>query len=254
MLVHREQCCDGFGLSRLPTLCLRTGFHCRIRCPTRTSRLCMSFFAVSIRRTHETFTAELCITGIGAPHRLPPPLGEPLLLPDEHWQVHYVKFEPGLLVSAGNDQRLLLWDHHSYNEQHFCSTTNEGSLHDDIPLTGGFGGRHNLPPERCNLESTRRARRKNDGSKSGKSREVASETRKIGGAKIGSYQRAAPNIAEYATRKDRGCARDVWTCSVSVSELRLAEKPNWVTSTCLPHEVLLLADTSSEVKVLRRRG
>lgn len=39
-----------------------------------------------------------------------------------------------------------------------------------------------------------------------------------------------------------------------LSVMWLEEKPNWVSSTAVPYEALLVTDTSSEVKILRRRG
>ena len=43
-------------------------------------------------------------------------------------------------------------------------------------------------------------------------------------------------------------------CSVPLSAMLLEEKPNWMTSLTVPYDAMALADTSSEVKIVRVRA
>lgn len=43
-------------------------------------------------------------------------------------------------------------------------------------------------------------------------------------------------------------------CSTPLCGLWLEDKPNWISSVTVPYDAVVVADTSSEAKVLRKRG
>ena len=68
-------------------------------------------------------------------------------------------------------------------------------------------------------------------------------------------ERSTDNGEEGELPSGEGCQNERGvTCSTALSMVFLEEKPNWVASLDAPYDALVLADTSSEVKILGRRG
>ncbi|CAM9995203.1 unnamed protein product [Choristocarpus tenellus] len=162
-------------------------------------------------------------------------------------QVHYPSFSPQLLLSAGNDRMILLWDHRAFAEDllRMPPPTQEvgpSANLDDSSITN--------PPPLLEDQSVGqsgvqyRCQRKKKGGHCRKARKG------VGGGR------------EMKTGEGEGSARGETSvvptglvdCSTPVAALELSEKPNWVTSAVVPYESLLLADTSSSVKVFRKSG
>lgn len=173
-------------------------------------------------------------------------------------QVHYASFDPKLLVSAGNDQNLLLWDQRQFEHHTEDSKSNSGG-----------GGRA-----------------AGDGSGVSKSRKARPSGKKKGRSK-GVHNKHQPAEADGAERRDNGREdlsggniregvgpevevgsgpsetgetatedlRDgIVRCSVPLLSVHLEEKPNWVTSFTVPYAAIAVADTSSIAKILRTHG
>ncbi|CAM9361350.1 unnamed protein product [Ectocarpus fasciculatus] len=172
-------------------------------------------------------------------------------------QVHYPSFDAKLLVSAGNDQNLLLWDQRQFE-------------HHTEDLKGNSGGGGGAAGDGSGVSKSRKSRP--SGKKKGKSKGVnRSQPAEVDGAQRRDNRRedsSGENIREgLGPEVDVGSAaseagetttedlRDgIVRCSVPLLSVRLEEKPNWVTSFTVPYAAIAVADTSSVVKILRTYG
>ena len=161
-------------------------------------------------------------------------------------QVHYPCFDSKLLVSAGNDQRLLVWDQRQFEHRPEPSSRFKG---------GGGGGGVGSDGEK--LKQPGKKKGKTKGLNKNKS---ASATAVQPSSNDGAFSTSgvtgrgssdgAGGVQAPAPREDGGVVR----CSSPLLSVRLEDKPNWVTSLGTPYPAIAIADTSSVAKVLRRHG
>lgn len=183
-----------------------------------------------------------------------------LCIPHHPWilraQVHYPIFDAGLLMSAGNDRRLLVWDHRQFERE-------------ILPADGRDAKECHLGPGK----PTEITAKDTNGTASGKKGSKGSNKKKS--RKKGGTKPATPDgeMVEKDTAKtllkrptegrqegegdlpegvsvSSGCRV---SCSIPLSSIVLEDKPNWVTSLMVPFNAIVVADTSSDAKILRPR-
>lgn len=158
-------------------------------------------------------------------------------------KVHYPSFDSKLLISAGNDQRLLAWDQGRFERRSNPSSRDDG---------GGVG------------DETSRARaspksNKKKGKAKGAGKGNSALPKSVRPASHGSTSTeqlpagvgVGAGTSESPQRREES---NVVRCSTPLLSMRLEEKPNWVASLVVPYPALAIADTSSVVKILRRSG
>eukprot|EP00903_Cladosiphon_okamuranus_P011662 g10969.t2 len=161
-------------------------------------------------------------------------------------QVHYPCFDSKLLISAGNDQRLLVWDQRQFEQRPKPSSrTKVGGSGDGGSSISGGGGEK--------LKQT---------GKKGKSKVLNKQKSAQATAEQSSPNETASTISEGAgqgSSRGLGGAKGpapveedgVVRCSNPLLSVRLEEKPNWVASLTTPYPAIAIADTSSVAKILR---
>lgn len=169
-------------------------------------------------------------------------------------QVHYPCFDSKLLTSSGNDRRLLVWDHRPFHLEAESSPANGGagtaasSAEREEGRGGGSGGG-------CKLHSGgKKKSRKKDAGKSAVAAAAAAAAAAAKQAHERRLQESAPEnngVLRPGGRREEGGRI---SCSVPLLAMRLEEKPNWMTSLTVPYDAMALADTSSEVKIVRIRA
>lgn len=172
-------------------------------------------------------------------------------------QVHYPSFDPKLLVSAGNDQNLLLWDQRQFEHHTEDSKGNSGDG------GGAAGGGSGVSKSRKSRPSGKKKGRSN-GVKKHQPAEVDGAQRGDNGRKDLSgrniRKELGPEAEVGSVSSEAGetateCLRDgIVRCSVPLLSVHLEEKPNWVTSFTVPYAAIAVADTSSVAKILRTHG
>eukprot|EP00752_Nemacystus_decipiens_P002080 g1991.t1 len=164
-------------------------------------------------------------------------------------QVHYPCFDSRLLVSAGNDQRLLVWDQRQFEQRSEPSSRTKGGGGDGGSSSGGGGGGGRL----------RQAGKKKGRAKGLNKQMLATATAgqpssndatSAKSDETGHCGSGGATMQEPAPREEGGILR----CSRPLLSMRLEEKPNWVTSLATPYPAIAIADTSSVAKILRRHG
>lgn len=162
--------------------------------------------------------------------------------------MHYPRFDSKLLISAGNDQRLLVWDQRQFERLSDPSSRIRGGAGDSGGGGGGDGekfkqaGKKKGKTKGLNKQKSASAtvgQPSSDDTASTKSEETKQGS--SGGA--GGTKGLAP-------QEEDGIVR----CSQPLLSMRLEEKPNWVTSLATPYCAIAIADTSSVAKILRRHG
>ncbi|CAM9878611.1 unnamed protein product [Ectocarpus sp. 6 AP-2014] len=172
-------------------------------------------------------------------------------------QVHYPSFDPKLLVSAGNDQNLLLWDQRQFE-------------HHSEELKGNIGDGGGAAVGDSGVSKSRKSRL--SGKKKGRSKgvnkhqpaEVDGAQRRDNGREdlsggnirkeVGPEAEVGSVSSEAGETATEGLRDDIVRCSVPLLSVRLEEKPNWVTSFTVPYAAIAVADTSSVAKILRAHG
>ncbi|CAM9897195.1 unnamed protein product [Discosporangium mesarthrocarpum] len=172
-------------------------------------------------------------------------------------QVHFSVFDPEVLVSTGNDCRMLIWD-----RQTFTIETPPSLDSAEAPAAGNPPGVANnsmattaAQPACKSLGSGKRTgqhkKKKKRGAPGGNPSGVRSEG-EDGGLGQGLGLGAGGDTGAGAGARGGGTEPGgvvEWKSPLAVVDL--GDKPNWVTSCLSPCECLLLADTSNSVKVLR---
>ncbi|CAM9293257.1 unnamed protein product, partial [Hapterophycus canaliculatus] len=192
-------------------------------------------------------------------------------------QVHYPSFDPKVLLSAGNDRRLLVWDQQQFAHRPDDSSCNDRSGDDHY---GGGGSRvtHNSSGEAGAVSKTRRSAK--SGKKKGRARNAVKHESTAPPPTTG---RRPDSDAEHETKEESGGGSansvgglrertsrvftdeidppgtasrgdGIVRCSVPLLSMRLEDKPNWVCSFSVPYQAIAIADTSSVAKILRRHG
>lgn len=183
-------------------------------------------------------------------------------------KVHYPCFNQEVLVSAGNDQRLIFWDHRPFeHSQRRCARPKNS------PAAEGGNARksegdHGVVPNhnRKSHSSGKRKARATKGAKGSSAPAVGLQgSRDTSLSRSQGPQEGGADYCGTATGGGGGgdegggtgegrmmCPHT--TCSIPLSITSLEEKPNWISSVSVPYDAILVADTSSEAKVLRRRG
>ncbi|CAM9836745.1 unnamed protein product [Ascophyllum nodosum] len=185
-------------------------------------------------------------------------------------QVHYPRFDPTLLVSSGNDRRLLFWDHRPFEQAVESRDGNSSSSKNSRTSAGNSispRGQGCSPRLRNVEETPGGAQSSNPRKKMGRGRKgKRSSSRAVDQHRAVEPQtprsilttpeeRSTDNGEEGELPSGEGCQNERGvTCSTALSMVFLEEKPNWVASLDAPYDALVLADTSSEVKILGRRG
>lgn len=232
--------------------------------------------------------------------------------------MHYPVFDSNVVVSAGNDQRLVLWDRRplvqaaAEEATRKANSTVVGAI--QVPdgrgvqsLTGHQSSNSNSknvnasggPRDAVVMEKSRNAKQYLGKKKKGRGTKAVGKFQSSRGGEetlmthSGDTSQELPcndaatrevsmqstatvhdvNAAGKSIRsedinrrmEDGGRVQAKQTmqevggvCHVKSSQplfvVWLEDKPNWVSSTAVPYEALLVTDTSSEVKILRRRG
>lgn len=183
-------------------------------------------------------------------------------------------------MSTGNDRRLIVWDHRPFDDEATtaCAATKSSSSNGhrragatSVSREGSlpspeYAGRMNMmtTAQQCD-DSTQVTKWRDGGNKKGRPRKGA--VRKKNGALPMASNRSVDatriprstldqELQDRNGNADEGVGGKVGgvICSVALSTASLKEKPNWITSLSKPYEALVLADTTSEVKILCRRG
>lgn len=155
------------------------------------------------------------------------------------FKVHYPSFDSNLLISAGNDQRLLVWGQRQFEHQNSSASRLGGG-----GGSGGGGGGDVVKPKKL----------KQSGRKKGKTRGA---TRK---ASDKAQEREEANSSSAATDESGEAATTeshedgIVRCTVPLFSMRLEEKPNWITSCAAPYAAIVIADTSPVAKIMRWCG
>ncbi|CAM9549411.1 unnamed protein product [Scytosiphon promiscuus] len=197
-------------------------------------------------------------------------------------QVHYPSFASEILFSAGNDKRLLVWDQRQFVDQpNDLSGTHEGRdthsgggdsrVADDC--TGAVGavtktkksvksgkkkGRAKNTAQRdikTPPQTTSRPPGSDAGNERAKGREDGWGQGRAADSAGGPRERTSRSFtAESNPAGAEGRDAGIVRCSVPLLSMRLEEKPNWVSSFGVPYPAVVMADTSSVAKILRRHG
>lgn len=161
-------------------------------------------------------------------------------------KVHYPRFDSNLLLSAGNDQRLLVWDHRQFEHR---------SDHASRTRSGGEdrgGGDSSSGGEKLKQSGKKKGKRKGANKQKSASAKVGQssgyDAASTNGEETGQGSAGGAGGAKGAPQEDD----DVVRCSRPLLSMRLEEKPNWVTSLATPYPAIAIADTSSVAKILRR--
>ncbi|CAM9175197.1 unnamed protein product [Ectocarpus sp. 12 AP-2014] len=172
-------------------------------------------------------------------------------------QVHYPSFDPKLLVSAGNDQNLLLWDQRQFEHHSEDSKGNTGDGGGAAGIGSGVSKSRKSRPSGKKKARSKGVNKHQPAEVDGAQRRDNGREHLSGGnirievrpeAEVGSV---SPEAGETATE---GLRDGIVRCSVPLLSVRLEEKPNWVTSFTVPYAAIAVADTSSVAKILRTHG
>lgn len=171
-------------------------------------------------------------------------------------------------MSAGNDQRLVFWDHRPFEQaQRDRASKTISPASDGGKARNSEAGHVAMPPQ--NRKSHSSGKKKARATKAAKG--SSAPTVGLRGSRdtsISHNQARQEGGADYCgTAKDGGGGGEegggiregetrspLTTCSIPLSTTPLEEKPNWISSISVPYDAILVADTSSEAKILRRRG
>lgn len=185
-----------------------------------------------------------------------------------------------MLVSSGNDRRLIFWDHRPFEDEAATacaasSVSSNGhrragatSVSREGSLPGpGHAGRINKTMAAAHHDGNNAQVASSGGKKKGRTRKGVVRKKKgtLPQALDSDRSEDATGMPRSTSDKEpRTGSGDAderiggkvggMICSVALSTACLEEKPNWITSLSTPCEALVLADTSSEVKILGRRG
>lgn len=196
----------------------------------------------------------MCMTFAFAPIARPLKLGV--------MKVHYPSFDSEILLSAGNDKRLLVWDQRQFILSSDASSSNN-SCRDGRSGGGGSGASNGSGANSADSKTRKSAK---SGKKKGRSKNIvkhestappptAGQSRNFDAGneiKEGREKRPGDGAAKSADAGSRDAS--IVRCSVPLLSMRLEEKPNWVSSFGVPYPAIVVADTSSVAKILRTRG
>lgn len=185
-------------------------------------------------------------------------------------------------MSAGNDRRLIFWDHRPFGDEATIacaairssssnghrragatSVSREGSL----SCPGHAGRMKTMSTAQHDGNSAQASSWRDGGNKKGRPRKGVARKKKGALPQALDSDRSEDAIGMPRSTSDQepragngdadegvgGKVGGVMS-SVALSTVSLKEKPNWITSLSTPCEALVLADTTSEVKILGRRG
>ena len=163
------------------------------------------------------------------------------------FKVHYPRFDSQLLVSAGNDKRLLVWDQRQFEQRAEPSSRIKGGDGPGGSSGGGGGG------EKLKQSGKKKGRAKGLNKKISASPTAGQPSSNDAAPNTGSEetgQGSSGGVTEPEPQAEDGVVR----CSRPLLSTHLEEKPNWITSLVTPYPAIAIADTSSVAKILRRRG
>lgn len=160
--------------------------------------------------------------------------------------MHYPCFDSKLLISAGNDQRLLVWDQRQFEQQPEPSSCIKFGGGGNGSSSGGGGGEKSKQTGKKKGRTKGLNKQKSASATAEQPSPNATESEGTGqGSSRGTGGAKGP-----APQEEEGFVR----CSSPLLSVRLEEKPNWVTSLATPYPAIAIADISSVAKILRRHG